>query len=238
MNTRTKLAMLGVGLLGVALAWGSEPNVALSRYSTTDQAPSADPDSSFWKDAPAVIATRSSLGSEMAGHRTEIRSRWTKKNLYFLFICPYVELNLKPNPSRDNETNHLWDWDVAEVFIGSDYQNPRHYKEFEMSPQEEWVDLDINLDHPLPEGAWLWNSGFRVKARVEAKRKIWYGEMVIPIESVDSRPPEPGREMRINFYRAQGALGPKRASIAWQPTHSANYHVPEVFGTLRLVAAK
>ena len=45
----------------------------------------------------------------------------------------------------DIETNELWNWDVAEVFIGSDFKNIRRYKEFEVSPQAEWVDLDINL---------------------------------------------------------------------------------------------
>ena len=48
----------------------------------------------------------------------------------------------------DIETNELWNWDVAEVFIGSDFKNIRRYKEFEVSPQAEWVDLDVNLDAP------------------------------------------------------------------------------------------
>jgi hypothetical protein len=170
----------------------------------------------------------------MPGHRTEIRSRWTVNNLYFLFICPYKQLHLKPNPSRNRETNHLWDWDVAEVFIGADYQNAHRYKEFEISPQEEWLDLDIDADHRSPERDSLWNSGLLVKARIDAKHKIWYGEMVLPITAVDDRSPEVGREMRVNFYRAQGPPGPEHVSIAWQPTHSATYHVPEAFGTLRL----
>lgn len=212
-----------------------ESKVVLSLFSAADQVPSADPDGPFWQNAPRVIATRSSLGRLMPGHRTEVRSRWTNKNLYFLFVCPYEQLHLKPNPSHDRETNHLWDWDVAEVFIGSDYQNMHRYKEFEISPQEEWLDLDIDADHRLPERDLLWNSGFLVKARIDAGHKIWYGEMVIPIRAVDSRSPEPGREMRINFYRAQGPPGPEHVSIAWRPTHSDTYHVPEVFGTLRLV---
>ena len=48
----------------------------------------------------------------------------------------------------DIETNELWNWDVAEVFIGSDFKNIRRYREFEVSPQAEWVDLDLNLDAP------------------------------------------------------------------------------------------
>ena len=212
----------------------AELSVALSLFSSADELPSADPGGSFWKNAPGVIATRSSLGHVVPGHRTEIRSRWTSKNLYFLFVCPYEQLHLKPNPSRNRETNHLWEWDVAEIFVGSNFENTHRYKEFEISPQEEWLDLDINADDRLPERDSLWNSGFSVKARIDVEHKIWYGEMVIPIAAVDSRPVAPGREMRINFYRAQGPPGPEHVSIAWQPTGSANYHVPEVFGILRL----
>jgi hypothetical protein len=36
-------------------------------------------------------------------------------------------------------------------FIGDDFKNIRRYKEFEVSPQGEWVDLDVNLDNPPHE---------------------------------------------------------------------------------------
>jgi hypothetical protein len=143
-------------------------------------------------------------------------------------------LNLKPNPSTKEETNKLWTWDVAEVFIGTDFENIRRYKEFQVSPQGEWVDLDIDRDHPLPEGGWQWNSGYEVAARIDADKKIWYGAMRIPIARIDDRRPEPGREMRINFYRLQGP-GPTRKGIAWQPTNAPTYHVPEAFGRMKLV---
>lgn len=66
----------------------------------------------------------------MPGHRTEVRTPWTKDNLYFLFICPDEELNLKQNPTTSQETNELWNWNVAEAFAGSDSANIQHYKEF------------------------------------------------------------------------------------------------------------
>ena len=99
-----------------------------------------------------------------------------------------------------------------------------------------WVLARIDWYAPPSEAEkrWLWNSGMQVKARVDKDKKIWYGEMKIPIRSIDSRPPAAGTEMRINFYRIQGPPQ-DRKFIAWQPTHSANYHVPEAFGLLRLV---
>jgi len=211
-----------------------EPAEIASRYAASDFPLTANPKAPQWKDAPTVVAENGPRGEPVPGHRTDIRSRWTSANIYFLFVCPYRELHLKPKPSRTTETNQLWNWDVAEVFVGSDFEHIARYKEFEVSPQGEWVDLDIDRVNPLPEGGWLWNSGFRVKARVDARHRIWYGEMRIPLLSIDSRPPVAGLEMRINFYRCQGRE-PGRKFIAWQPTGEGNFHVPQAFGRLKLI---
>ena len=220
-------------LFATLIVCGQESRVFESKRATEDIAPETDPSSQFWRGAPAIIADRDPFGNVVAGHRTEVRSRWTKQNLYFLFICPYEQLNLKPQPRTASETNRLWNWDVAEVFIGSDFQNIRKYKEFEVSPQGEWVDLDIDLNNPHHEDGWLWNSGFKVAARIDSKSKVWYACMRIPYSSVDAKPGATGNLLRVNFYRAQGPL-PQKA-IAWQPTHQATYHLPEAFGSLKLV---
>src|SRR6266536_797816 len=127
----------------------------------------ADPNAKPWKGVRGVAADKGFHGEVIADHRTDIRSRWTEANLYFLFVCPYQKLYLKPDPVTNAETNHLWDWDVAEVFIGSDFQRIRHYKEFEVSPQGEWVDLDIDRDFKVPENGIKWDSGFTNKTHID-----------------------------------------------------------------------
>ncbi len=205
-----------------------------SKHAAEDVAPETDPNSGFWQGAPAIVFSRDPFGNVVAGHRSEVRSRWTNQNLYFLFICSYGQLNLKPHPKTEVETNQLWNWDVAEVFIGSDFKNIRRYKEFEVSPQGEWVDLDIDLNNPHHEDGWKWNSGFKVAARIDERAKVWYACMRIPYSSVDANPVAAGSTLRINFYRAQGPISDHKA-IAWQPTHQKTYHVPEAFGSLKLV---
>jgi hypothetical protein len=221
-----------LAISSVTMAEG--PGLAGSHRAKADFELTANPAAAPWKNVKGVFAERGPQGEAVPGHRTEIRSRWTQKNLYLLFICPYEQLFLKENPSTTTETNLLWEWDVAEVFVGADFQRIRHYREYQVSPQGEWVDLDIDLDGAEPNKRWLWNSGMRVKARLDKEKKVWYGEMKIPIASIDSRPPAPGNEMRINFYRIQGPP-PHRKFIAWQPTHSPSYHMPEAFGKLRLL---
>jgi len=221
-------------LIGVPLSFADGPGVILSHRAAADFALTADPDAAPWKGVHGIFMENGPKGEAVPGHRTEVRSRWTRDNVYFLFVCPYQELHLHPNPSQTKETNQLWDWDVAEVFIGTDFEHINLYKEFELSPQGEWVDLDIDRDKPHFEGGWTWNAGWTVKARLDRAKKIWYGEMCIPIKSVDHRAPKPGLEMRINFYRCQGS-DPNRKYVAWQPTNAATFHVPEAFGRMRLV---
>lgn len=204
-----------------------------SRYSPRDIALAANPNTAAWADAPSVSMDLDFLGARIPGPPTEVRSRWTNGNLYLLYICPYNELNLKPDPNVTAKTPKLWDWDVAEAFIGSDFQHINLYKEFEVSPQGEWVDLDIDSDHQDTQTALKWNSGIAVAARIDAEHKVWYGEMRIPFASIIPRPPEKGMELRIGLYRCSG-IGGNRTYYAWSPTGKRSFHVPAAFGTLRL----
>jgi hypothetical protein len=212
---------------------GADAGVIVSHRAKADFDLTADPSTKAWKGVHGVFADKGPMGQEEPGHRTEIRSRWTDDNLYFLFICPYEKLHLKPDPVTKAETNRLWEWDVAEVFIGSDFQHIRRYKEFEVSPQGEWVDLDIDRDFVKPGNGIKWDSGFTSRTHIDEKKKIWYVEMKIPFAAIDKRKPAEGVEYRINLYRCQGS-DPHRVYIAWQPTGEKSFHVPEKFGKMKL----
>ena len=159
---------------------------------------------------------------------------WTQKDLYLLFTCPYRTLNLKPGPVATAKTNQLRNWDVGEAFIGSDYRKTSRYKEFQVSPQGEFVDLDIRRDDPKGQKGVDWESGFTVAARIDEKRRIWYGERRIPFASLEVKsPPKAGDELRVGFYRIEGAA-PNRVYVAWRPTGATTFHVPSAFGSLVL----
>ena len=229
-----RVVIICMMILGVALHVTAQSAVFESVRATRDVAPDTNPDASFWREAKPVFTDRGRMGEQHESFRTEIRSRWTKKYLYLLFVCPYETLYLKPNSDTKAETNQLWNWDVAEAFIGSDFENIRRYKEFEISPQGEWVDLDIDLINSKPGGGWEWNSGFVVSARIDAVAKVWYGVMKIPFSALSDQQPDKGREFRINLFRSQGE-GDGLVQICWQPSMSRTFHVPEKFGLLRLV---
>jgi len=205
---------------------------AFSNFAQNDPAAETDPQSEFWRDASITPMTDDAYGNKVAGHATEVRSRWNASNLYFLFVCPYQELHLKPNAVLDQPTGGLWSWDVAEAFIGAPYGPIYRYKEFEISPQGEWLDLDIDLKQPDKVALTSWKSGFQVAARVAPETNIWYGSMRIPYASLEAGEAEAGSLLRINFFRSQGA---KPVEMAWQPPMQPSFHAPEKFGTLKLV---
>ena len=205
-----------------------------SKWTESDQTLDTNPASLFWRESRPAYMDSDSHGRPDPRYRTEVRTRWTSKNLYFLFVCPYEELNLKPNPNLSDETYELWNWDVAEVFIGADFSDIRRYKEFEVSPQGEWIDLDIDLSKPHHEDGWKWNSGFEVSARIDEAAHVWYGAMKIPYSAIDKREAAEGNMLRINLFRSQGPAS-ARHEIAWSSPMSDSFHVPERFGLLKLV---
>lgn len=218
---------------GCLAASAGQPAVLESAASAHELALSTDPDGEVWAKAPRVQAGRDRMGEPTPGPPTEIRSRWTKAHLYLLFICPYTELNLKPDPTLTDETSKLWTWDVAEAFIGSDYERIWRYKEFQVSPQGEWVDLDIDRRDQAGQQGEGWNSGFAVAARIDAGARTWYGVMRIPFSAIDTRTPQEGRELRLGLFRLAGRAE-SRVRYVWQPTGQSTFHVPEAFGILRL----
>jgi hypothetical protein len=214
-------------------AAGESPAIAESIHAPHDVNLSTDPSSVFWRGAGWIYASVDEEGGAVTGLRTKILSRWTASNIYFLFISPYEHLFVKPNPDPQHETYQLWDWNVAEVFIGTDFQNIKRYKEFEVSPQNEWIDLDIDLHSQHHENGWKWNSGFEHAARMDEARHAWYVAMKIPFAALDVHAPMPGLKFRVNFYRTDGG-GADSKEVMWQAVKSKTFHVPERFGLLRL----
>ena len=112
--TRYAIPTLIASLIVLALVAGQGPDrPPCSRAPTrnADLELNPDPRSEDWVKAPGVTAHLDKYGRAVPGPPTEIRSRWTKEHLYLLYICPYDELNLKPDPDPV-------DGDAAPVELG------------------------------------------------------------------------------------------------------------------------
>ena len=169
--------------------------------------------------------------------KTEVRGFWTDSDLYLLFISPYTELNLWLPADNSKDRLKLWDRDVVEFFLGDDWVNIKHYREFEIAPTGDWVDLAIDLTRKDSDyNAAAWNSGWQRQGRIDERSHIWYAAAKVPLKSVSEKQVSAGTKWRANLYRIDG-LGedPQRHFMCWQPTCVVNRdpnHVPEHFGTL------
>lgn len=225
--------LLAAFLIAGLTTAGAQDIILRAPRAASDFDITADAASAHWKNVPAHRAGVDPMGRPAGENSFDFRLQWTPRFLYFQFTCPYTELNLKPDPVTAKETNKLWEWDVAEVFIGSDFTNIHQYREYQVSPLAEWVDLDIDRKQPKPEGGWLWNSNFTVAASIDKERKIWYGAMKVPFASITPSAVKAGSEFRINVYRLAGKA-PSRQSIMWTPVMVRSHHTPEKFGKLVL----
>ena len=104
------------------------------------------------------------------------------------------------------------------MFIGSDFHDIKRYKEFEVSPQNEWVDLDINLSAPRHEDGWRWNSGFEHSARIDRSAHIWYIAMRIPLAALGTPAPAEGTALRVNPFRTEAPADDAK-EITWSSAH-------------------
>jgi hypothetical protein len=108
--------------------------------------------------------------------QTEVRALWTTTNLYLRFECRYRELFVFEDSDPNGRRDHLWDRDVAEVFLQPDPTRPRYYREFEVSPNGMWIDLDI-----FPGGLSDLKSGMQRSVWLDREHDTWAAELMIPM---------------------------------------------------------
>ena len=158
---------------------------------------------------------------------TEVRLLWTSEWLHLRFRARFREITVFSDSEPNGRRDQLWDRDVAEAFLQPDPTHLRRYKEFEVSPNGLWIDLDIapGEKHDL-------KSGLRRRVTLNETAKIWIAELALPMKCLIARF-DPKATWKVNFYRVEGASEPRFYS-AWQPTRTAvaNFHVPEAFGEL------
>jgi len=196
-----------------------------------------DPHSPTWSHASSTWIEKDCTHQlDYPKIKTEVRGFWTDSDLYLLFICPYNQLNLWLPADNSKDRLKLWDRDVVEFFLGDNWANIRVYREFEIAPTGDWVDLAIDLDRKDDYNAAAWNSGWQRQGRIDEKDHVWYAAARVPLRSVTEKQVKAGTKWRANLYRIDG-LGPdsERHFLCWQPTCVVKRdpnHVPEHFGEL------
>lgn len=192
-------------------------------------------DHSEWSLCEPVLVTKYWSGEEAPeGRHFEVRALWTDSHLLVRFVARQCEpLVVSQSPVLDSKTIGLWDRDVCEIFIGTDPADPRRYFEFEVAPTGEWIDLGIHQTSDGRATDWEFKSGLEAHGGIEDGSVRM--AVKIPWSSLGVAPSE-GSTFKGNLMRCVGG-GEDRGYLTWMPTRTAtpNFHVPEVFGDLRLV---
>jgi len=187
------------------------------------------PDTDDWQQTTPIAFSYDWQGNHADPERTtEVRILWSPETLFLNFECRYREIWVFENSDPGGRRDGLWDRDVAEAFLQPDDFGSCNYKEFEVSPNGFWVDLQLS-EAPRRD----LKSGLRCAASIDERNRRWRGQMAIPMRSLTTSF-DPTKEWRANFFRAEGK-DPNRAYLAWRPTYTPEpqFHVPAAFGTLK-----
>lgn len=161
---------------------------------------------------------------------------WSDRYIYFAFSGHYEALNIYEGEDIAKERWELWNRDVVEVFLNPEPKRISHYYEFEVAPNNQWIDLEIEKTRtPFNDPAW--NSGFEHSTKIDEKNHLWLTEMRIPLSAVGVKKISGGDQWRVNFFRAAGRGGDeKRSFLAWSSIpEGGTFHVPSRFGLLKFV---
>ena len=210
---------------------------AETRYGSTNFLPDGDLTKSHWKHAKWVEFDNDASGrSRYPESETRVASLWTETYIYFAFSSRYDSLNTYEGEDPKAERWQLWDRDVVEVFLNPQPARVNHYFEFEVAPNNQWIDLEIDkTKEPFNDASW--NSGFEHATRIDSEHHVWTTEMRIPLAAMNVTDPRSGTQWRVNFFRAAGKGGDDhRKFLAWSIIpEGKTFHVPTRFGILKLV---
>jgi Carbohydrate family 9 binding domain-like len=208
-----------------------------ARYSAADFAPDGNLEKKFWKNANWIEFDRDKSGNtEKPIALTRVAAAWTDHFTYFAFFCRYDSLNIFEGEDTSKERWELWNRDVVEVFLNPEPERMTHYYEFEVAPNNQWIDLEIEKkNRPFNDASW--NSSFEHATRIDAKRHTWTAEMRIPISGINAKTIHQGDAWRVNFFRTAGhGDDSKRLFLAWSTIpQGQTFHIPSRFGILRFL---
>src|SRR5438270_960408 len=157
-----------------------EQSVAIAKKLARPLDADGFPASEQWSLAPVYKFDADWQGKNPDPQRaTTVQLLFTADTLFVRFAAQYRTITVFSDSDKDGRRYQLWDRDVAEVFLQPDSSDPWRYKEFEVSPNGFWVDLDIS--HGQNQNLY---SGLQRRVSTNEKTKTWFAELALPMKSI------------------------------------------------------
>ena len=120
-----------------------------------------------------------------------------------------------PVEEGSGKSHQLWQHsDVFELFVGPKARTSGAYKEFQVSPDNRFIDIDVNW--ALGAADIHWRSGMRCRSFIDHEKKLWTAVIAVPWNCFDADY-RSDCEWNINLYRATGSYHGDEL-LAWSPT--------------------
>lgn len=162
---------------------------------------------------------------------------WNNDYLFVYFRGRFDSLRTIPSsiPSpAHGKTYKLWEQsDVFEIFIGPNARQTGLYKEFQVSPDSRWIDIDVNKQLGISNHHW--HSAMRCRSIIDNDMQIWTSIVELPWSCFGSHKRTEDR-WDANFYRASGTYHGDQL-MAWSATGYGDhcFHRFEHFGSIEFV---
>ncbi len=178
-----------------------------------------------WRSAsPVYLEYQSANAEARPALSTEVRALWTADSLFLRFVCPFRKLTVF-EPVSEEERIGLWERDVVEAFIGWDPSHPHRYREIELAPTGELLDVAVDL----PQKDFAWSSQATGAVKIDKLERVFTATLRIPFAAFEDARPASGSSWRVNLFRCDRSGD---AALALNPTLTDTFHRPERFTTL------
>jgi hypothetical protein len=209
------------------------PRVLECRWSDEEQPVRADLGTEFWRAAQwEAISTQWNGEAVDPQWETFFAARWTGEFLYFGFHSQFQNLTMVDRPQIETRIHDLWDKeDVVEIFMAPDLRRLNCYKEFELSPSAQWIEIDLDRDRNFKN--FNWDGGMESRSAVNLVRRHWQAEFRVSLESLGMKGMAAGTRVALNAFRVELK---SQLYLAWNPTMTPkpDFHVPQRFGRMLL----
>ncbi|MEM7050983.1 MAG: carbohydrate-binding family 9-like protein [Acidobacteriota bacterium] len=191
-----------------------------------------------WRTVAPLPPFELADGSGPAKEQTSVRLVWDPEALWIRFDCEDKDA-WSTFQRRDDP---LWEEEAVEVFLAAGEDVPKRYFELQISPLG--VLFDAVVDNPrgdrrgmVTDPAWDC-EGIHWAAGPAALRQDWWAVVRLPWSGLlPANQPRPSI-WRANFFRIERPRRRPDELSAWSSpgTDPPDFHRPERFGSLRLVA--